>query len=100
MEVITLFTYNGGVCNYKTRPKEFVDKIKCYNVVEWIVKDVEEEDGVVITKTTLLLNNRDTGKSFLLDRSKDIHPSIYIGSEGGQSHDIYLWNGIVRFLLS
>ena len=69
-------------------------KIKCNNVVEWIVKDVEEEDGVVITKTTLLLNNRDTGKSFLLDRSKDTHPSIYIGLERGQSHDIYLWYGI------
>ena len=83
MEVITLFTYNGGVCNYKTRPKEFVDKIKCYSVVEWIVKDVEEEDGVVITKTILLHNNRDTGKSFVLDRSKYIHPSIYIGLERG-----------------
>ena len=80
-------TYNGGVYNYKTRPKEFVDyaeKTESNNVVEWRVEDAEEEDGVLITKETLLLNNKDTGRSFLLDRSKDIHPSIYIGSEGGK----------------
>ena len=45
---------------------------------------MEEEDGVVKTKATLLLNNESTGKSFLLDRSKDIHPSIYIGSKGAK----------------
>ena len=60
------------------------NKTESNNVVEWRVEDAEEEDGVLITKATLLLNNKDTGRSFLLDRSKDIHPSIYIGSEGGK----------------
>ena len=77
-------TFNGGIYNYKTRPKEFVDKTKRNNVVEWRIEDVKEEDGVVKTKATLLLNNKDSGKSFLLDRTKDIHPSIYIGSKGAK----------------
>ena len=80
-------SYNGGVYNYKTRPKEFVDyaeKTESNNVVEWRIEDVEEEDGVVKTRATLHLNDKDTGKSFMLDRTKDIHPSIYIGSRGAK----------------
>jgi len=66
--------YNGGVYNYKTIPKEFVDKTESNNVVEWRIEDVEEEDGVVNTRAMLLLNDKDAGVSFLLDRTKDIHP--------------------------
>ena len=76
--------FNGGIYNCKTYPKDFVDKTERNNVVEWRVEDVEDEDGVVKTKATLLLNNKNTGKSFVLDRSKDIHPSIYIGSRGAK----------------
>ena len=76
--------YNGGVYNYKKFPKEFVDKTESNNVVEWRVEDVKEEDGLVKTRATLLFNDKDTGKSFLLDRTKDIHPSIYIGSRGAK----------------
>ena len=76
--------YNGGIYNYKTIPKEFVDKTESNNVVEWRIEDVEEEDGVVKTRATLHLNDKDTGKSFMLDRTKDIHPSIYIGSRGAK----------------
>ena len=76
--------FNGGIYNYKNYPKDFMDKTNSNNVVEWRVEDVEEEDGVVKTRATLLLNNKDTGKSFLLDGTKDIHPSIYIGSRGAK----------------
>ena len=76
--------FNGGIYNYRNHPEEFVDKTERNNVVEWRVEDVEEEDGVVKTKATLLLNNKNIGKSFVLDRSKDIHPSMYIGSRGAK----------------
>ena len=75
------FTRIGILQEYKTESN---------NVVEWRIEDVEEEDGVVNTRATLLLNDKDAGVSFLLDRTKDIHPSIYIGSRGAKvTIDVY-----------
>ena len=76
--------FNGGIYNHKTLPVEFVDRAEGDDVIEWKIQGIENKNNVVRSKFTLLLNNEDTGHSFVLNNPADLFPTIYIGSSSAK----------------
>ena len=72
--------YNGAIYNNNDTPKEFINRAEKNDVIEWRVKDTQEDDETVKTTATLLINKHEFGQTYILDRSVSIYPSIYIGS--------------------
>ena len=72
--------YNGAIYHNKRSQEELINRAEKNDVIEWRVQDTKEDDGNVITRATLFINNQEFGQPYILDRSVPIYPSIYIGS--------------------
>ena len=72
--------YNGAIYHNKNTPKELINRAEKNDVIEWRVQDIQEDDGIVITRARLFINNQEFGQPYILERSVSIYPSIYIGS--------------------